>query len=132
MNIHEKRSEYYRARDVAARLRREIREMEVESARAKLTKLSPHQSIVLDALAKMYGGEWHDWRYYVGYCRMCESSGLDRRQVRRALLALRRLGFAEYAKGLSNEDGEFAGAGWRISRDGDKWWREHNFPFNPR
>lgn len=124
--LWEKYGELARAKDAVRKIRADIRALEIESARAKLKRLSPHQAVVLNALAGMYEGEWHEWRYYCGYSSMCEASGLNRRQVRRALLGLRRLGFAEYARALSTEDGEFAGAGWRISRAGYAYCAEHS------
>lgn len=47
-----------------------------------------------------------------------QDTGYDRRTVRRYVRALARKGLAEYFKGLTTEDGEFAGAGYCITREG--------------
>ena len=46
--------------------------------------------------------------------------GLDRPPIRRAVRALARGGHAEYLHGLCTEDGDFAGAGYRITDAGYK------------
>ena len=46
--------------------------------------------------------------------------GLDRPTIRRAVRALARRGLAEYLRGLTTEDGDFAGAGYRITDAGYK------------
>ena len=46
------------------------------------------------------------------------ATGYDRRMVRRYVRALARKGLAEYFRGLCTEDGEFAGAGYCITKAG--------------
>jgi hypothetical protein len=46
------------------------------------------------------------------------ATGLPRADVRRSVRALFRKGLAEFHRGLSDEDGEFAGAGYCISEEG--------------
>ena len=43
---------------------------------------------------------------------------LDRKTVRRHVRALARKGYAEYFRGLCTEDGDFAGAGYCITKTG--------------
>ena len=45
-------------------------------------------------------------------------TGYDRRVVRRHVRSLARKGLAEYFRGLCTEDGEFAGAGYCITKAG--------------
>jgi predicted GNAT superfamily acetyltransferase len=45
---------------------------------------------------------------------------LDRAAIRRACRSLSRKGLAEYGKGLWNDDGEVAGAGYAATREGAK------------
>lgn len=46
------------------------------------------------------------------------ATGYDRRTVRRYVRALARKGLAEYFRALCTEDGEFAGAGYCITKAG--------------
>ena len=48
------------------------------------------------------------------------ATGYDRRLVRRHVRALARKGFAEYFRGLCTEDGDFAGAGYCITKAGQE------------
>ncbi len=45
-------------------------------------------------------------------------TGYDRATVRRHVRRLKRKGFAEFYQGLCTEDGEFAGAGYCITTEG--------------
>jgi len=45
-------------------------------------------------------------------------TGYDRRTVKRNVRALARKGLAEYFRGLTTEDGDFAGAGYCITKMG--------------
>ena len=45
-------------------------------------------------------------------------TGYDRRTVKRNVRALARKGLAEYFRGLCTEDGDFAGAGYCITKAG--------------
>ena len=47
-----------------------------------------------------------------------KETGYDRRTVRRHVRALARKGLAEYFRGLCTEDGDFAGAGYCITKAG--------------
>jgi hypothetical protein len=71
---------------------------------------------VLEALVNSnsdYEGWWyHAFKYIIG------QTGLERKVVRRACRSLARKGLAEYGKGLWNDDGEPAGAGYAATRAG--------------
>ena len=45
-------------------------------------------------------------------------SGLEKRLVRRTVRALARKGLAQYERGLFNEDGETAGSGYSLTKEG--------------
>ena len=46
------------------------------------------------------------------------ATGYERKIVRRYIRALARKGLAEYHRALCNEDGEFCGAGYCITKEG--------------
>lgn len=50
-----------------------------------------------------------------GFQPIAMAIGIERSLVRRAVRALARKGYAEFHKGLCNDDGEFAGAGYCVS-----------------
>lgn len=124
-SIWAKRRELGKLTDAASRIRREIRAMEMERARSKLTRLPPHQRRVLAALVD---DDWHEETYYHSFKYIASASGLIRAQVSRACKALRRLGFMEFSRGLFTEDGETAGSGYRVTQAGTDWFwqREMN------
>lgn len=81
---------------------------------SKQVRLDEDQETVLAFLANTGGS-----------CDACFSfgsigadTGLDRRRVRLACRSLKRLGFAFYARGLWNDDGEPRGAGYGLTRAG--------------
>lgn len=57
---------------------------------------------------------------YFSFATITAETGLDRKVVRRACRALARKGLAEYGKGLWSEDGEPAGSGYAITKQGAK------------
>ncbi len=63
------------------------------------------------------------------FAPIMDATGLDRRTVRRNIRALARKGLAEYFRGLCTEDGDFAGAGYCITRAGRKLCDERCQPF---
>jgi hypothetical protein len=77
--------------------------------------MSPMQAICLTALADktVPNGE-----LCVGFAVIERAIGLARSDVKRSVRALFRKGFAEFHKGLTTEDGEFAGAGYCITPAG--------------
>ena len=59
-----------------------------------------------------------DGEMCVPFAPIERETGYDRRTVRRYIRALARKGFAEYFRGLCTKDGDFAGAGYCITRAG--------------
>lgn len=116
--IWQKRLEFDRARDLAAKLGRELRQMECERERSKLTRLPPHQRLVLQAMAE------RDPRCEYGYHFATIESWTDltRKQVSRACKALRRLGFVRFQRGMWTDDGAPAGSGYCVTKAGVTWW----------
>jgi hypothetical protein len=56
----------------------------------------------------------------VGFDPICRDTDLQRNEVRRIIRHLARKGLAEFHRGLCNEDGEFAGAGYCITKAGQE------------
>jgi transcription initiation factor IIE alpha subunit len=56
----------------------------------------------------------------VGFDPICRDTDLPRNEVRRIIRHLARKGLAEFHRGLCNEDGEFAGAGYCITKAGQE------------
>ncbi len=54
-------------------------------------------------------------------------TGFERREVRRHVRALSRKGLAEYFRGLTTEQGDFAGAGYSITKAGLGEWQRMRF-----
>jgi len=63
--------------------------------------------------------------YYICFAPVMAQTTMTRREVRRFIRALARKGFAEYGKGLSNEEGEFRGSGYRPTKRG---WEYNDKP----
>lgn len=72
------------------------------------------QQKCLEALADLTDPEWT----CVPFAPVERATGFDRKTVRRHVRALARKGFAEYHRGLWNEDGGPAGAGYQITKAG--------------
>lgn len=53
--------------------------------------------------------------FYRGFAPLMAATGLDRNVVRRCCRSLARKGYAEFARGLWDEDGGPAGSGYRAS-----------------
>ena len=66
----------------------------------------------LDALTQPNG------EFCTPFAPIMDGTGYDRRTVRRHIRALARKGLAEYFRGLCTVDGEFAGAGYCITKEG--------------
>lgn len=79
--------------------------------------MTPDQTKVLKAFAQLC--EEHGDDYYWCFSTIGAAAGLDRRRVRLAVRALARKGLARYAKGLTNDDGEMAGAGYAVTPAGN-------------
>ena len=71
--------------------------------------------LALDALTQPHG------EMCVGFAPLCEKlETSDRRDVRRIVRLLARKGYAEFYRGLSDDEGEFRGAGYCITPEGRK------------
>lgn len=84
--------------------------------------MSPGMGTCLRALADLHGecGE-----SFWPFKEICRRTAMDQKLVRVKVRALKRGGLAEFASGLITWDGEFAGAGYRISDAGLAWVRLH-------
>jgi predicted transcriptional regulator len=77
--------------------------------------MTPDAKNCLDALDSMTAP---DGDMCVPFAPIMSTTGLDRKHVRRCIRGLARKGLAEYFRGLFTEDGEMAGAGYCITREG--------------
>lgn len=59
-------------------------------------------------------------RNFYPFAPIMDDTGLDRRTVRLCCRALKRKGLAEFSNALSNDDGDFVGAGYGITEEGHK------------
>ena len=76
--------------------------------------MNPAEQKVMEFLAEHAGHDECCWNF----AGICEETGLERKVVRRACRSLARKGLAEFHKGLWNDDGKPAGAGYCASRSG--------------
>lgn len=79
-------------------------------------RLNDVQLRCLNALDGCSDPEWQ----YASFAPVMKITGLPRPEVRRAIRSLARKGLAEYSAALCTEDGDFAGAGYRITIAGRK------------
>jgi hypothetical protein len=98
---------------------------QAKPAAAIAVRLSPNERTLLVAMSIGCSTEYDDWcgangvgmcYTFKGLADMCPD--LHPGAIRRTVRALKRKGFAGYANGLMNEDGEVAGAGYGITRAG--------------
>jgi len=78
--------------------------------------MSERERKVLEAMGLCYAGN-PDYSYMT-FATIAADSGIDLKHIRRTVRSLARKGWAEYGKGLCDEDGEFRGAGYRCTLDG--------------
>lgn len=78
--------------------------------------LNDNERKVLAALYK--SGLCYDEFCYLSFNGLVLATPLDRATIRRACRSLARKGLAVYGKGLCRESGEFAGAGYAITKAG--------------
>jgi predicted transcriptional regulator len=76
--------------------------------------VSERELKALRALGQVYADDGN----FLSFRGIAQRSNLDKSHVRRAVRALARKGFAEYAKGLWSDDGEMRGAGYCCTHDG--------------
>jgi len=78
----------------------------------------------LEALTRPYG------EYCVPFKPVIETTGYERKEVKRYVRALARKGYAEFFRGLTTEDGDFAGSGYCITKEGEAFlvqeWKKHD------
>ena len=80
-------------------------------------KLNENEVKVLAYLVDELGTLW-DEKAFTGFANIVQSTGLELKVVRRSCRSLRRKGLAEFMRGLFNEDGEVAGAGYSNTEAG--------------
>lgn len=76
--------------------------------------MSPTEYKILEALAD----EGYEGFCYWSFDALCRRTQLERRVVRHGCRSLARKGFAEFGKGLWNEEGKPAGSGYAATRAG--------------
>lgn len=79
--------------------------------------LSSEQKVVLKALAEVFSP--YEGFTYRGFKSLSERTMIRKARVRVVTRQLARKGLAEYAKGLFNEDGQVAGAGYSVTALGN-------------
>lgn len=79
---------------------------------AAITQLSKRELMALRAFAGVENG------YCLSFSGVAGRSELDPKHVRRTVRALARKGLAQYEKGLWSEDGEVAGSGYGLTKQG--------------
>lgn len=55
---------------------------------------------------------------YLSFGAVAEKSGVEHHKIRRAVRAIARKGLLQFARGLTNDDGEFYGAGYGLTAQG--------------
>lgn len=93
-------------------------------AEMKRIKINENERACLMVLVK-YHEEDHEF-CYLGFQTITEDTGLDRKQVRRAVRSLARKGLAEFRSGLTTINGEMAGSGYRCSNEGADFYVRNN------
>ena len=75
--------------------------------------MTENEKKVLYAFVSVY-----DEDYYMNFKSIANAGEIDYRLVRRTVRAMARKGLTEFGKGLWTEDGEMAGAGYRLTKKG--------------
>jgi hypothetical protein len=81
---------------------------------SQMRRLPPTISLCLKALDQTT----QEGEYYVPFLPIMRATGLGRKIVRKNIRFLARQGFAQYARGLVDEDGVFMGSGYSITNAG--------------
>ncbi len=76
--------------------------------------MGDHEEKTLSVLASHY----HEDGRYLYFRYIATLTDLEIKQVRRAVRSLARRGFAEYMRGLFDEDGKVAGSGYACTTEG--------------
>lgn len=66
-------------------------------------------------------------RGFYCFAPICKATGFERQEVRRICRYLARKGFAVYSRGLWTEEGEPAGAGYAITKEGENFLNKGDF-----
>lgn len=77
-------------------------------------KLNTNERYVLLVLSRYERDDFG----YLNFSQIERKTGLDRKTIRRAVRSLARKGLTEFARGLCNEDGAFAGSGYACTHRG--------------
>ncbi|MDF1627011.1 MAG: hypothetical protein P1U84_12070 [Parvibaculaceae bacterium] len=83
------------------------------------TKLSALETQCVAAFAGL------NEEHYMNFKAIAARSRLKRHLVRRVVRACARKGLLVYGCGLTNDDGEVAGAGYGLTAKGYDWLKEH-------
>ena len=83
-----------------------------------ITKTERDRLAVLIALNTSEGESVFGEECYFPFASIMSRTGLDRTSVRNACRVLKRRGYTDFKAGLWTEDGEPAGAGYRITAEG--------------
>jgi len=79
---------------------------------------SPNQQAEARVLNALQEEGYHDFNV-LNFAEIMIRTGLERRVVRRSCRSLARKGFAAYVRGCWTEEGEPAGSGYRLTKEGD-------------
>lgn len=81
-------------------------------------KLPLNQGLCLDALLRLEEASFFGSESFFGFKPVAAETGLDVKEVRRKVRALKRKGLARFSAGLWNEDGQPAGSGYGLTQAG--------------
>lgn len=81
-------------------------------------KINENERKILEVLAESYDSSGWDETGYYSFAPLEKKTGLDRKAVRRACRSLARKELAKYLRGLVDQDGMMAGAGYGATRLG--------------
>lgn len=84
----------------------------------KVRPLNEKEQRVLKILNEAYDSFGSGCYTFKGIQGMLIGATLEIKEIRKACRSLKRLGYAEFHRGLMSEDGEVAGAGYCISEEG--------------
>lgn len=109
-------AEAIRCADAMERWRKQNRTDPLPPPRKPPT-FNDHERAVFNVMSYGHGG-FDAEEFFRGFRSFSAETGLDRSQVRLACRSLARKGLARYQRGLFNDDGECAGSGYGITREG--------------
>jgi len=81
-------------------------------------KLTENERKILEVLAEDYDSSgWDETRFW-SFAPLERKTGIERRKVRLACRSLARKGLVKYLRGLVDQDGMMAGAGYGATKEG--------------